>query len=111
MDEIGKVKRVRRNDSDWGCKIKVLHKGRVNKNDEFYTLRKDVDEELQYYTDYFKDKIVYCNCDFYDKSAFVQYFIDNFERLQLKRIIATGYISDGRGKVFDMTVNKPFTAI
>lgn len=53
------------------------------KFDEYYTQYSDIEEELQYYTEYFKDKIVYCNCDS-ENSNFVKYFRNNFERLGLK---------------------------
>lgn len=41
---------------------------------------------------------MYCNCDG-KESAFVQYFIDNFERLGLKKLIATKYVKGGRGEM------------
>lgn len=53
------------------------------KFDEYYTQYEDIEKELQYYTEYFKDKIVYCNCDS-ENSNFVKYFRNNFERLGLK---------------------------
>ena len=31
------------------------------KNDEFYTTLSDIENELKYYKDEFKDKVVYCN--------------------------------------------------
>ena len=33
------------------------------KNDEFYTLLADIERELRYYKNHFKDKTVLCNCD------------------------------------------------
>ena len=55
------------------------------KNNEFYTRYKDIQEELQHYPKFFKDKIVYCNCDD-PTSNFVKYFLNNFEQLQLKKL-------------------------
>lgn len=69
-----------------------LHAAHKNKNDEFYTLYKDVENELQHYEHHFKGKVVYCNCDNPDKSAFWKYFHLNFARLGLKKLIATHYI-------------------
>ena len=51
-----------------------------NKNDEFYTLYKDIEKELQHYEDQLKGKTIYCNCDTVD-SNFVKYFLDNKDRL------------------------------
>lgn len=62
------------------------------KRDEFYTLYDDIDLELDNHRDYFEGKVVYCNCDDPTESNFVKYFIDNFEPLGLKRLIATHYI-------------------
>lgn len=73
---------------------KCLHRARKVKNDEFYTLREDIDAELQHYEDYFEGKSVYCNCDDYRKSNFAKYFTDNFDRLGLKRLEITGYGGD-----------------
>ena len=40
-----------------------LHKAKKEKNDEFYTLLSDIEKEMVWYKDFFKDKVVYCNCD------------------------------------------------
>lgn len=40
-----------------------LTTARVEKNDEFYTQLVDIEKEMQYYTDYLRDKVVYVNCD------------------------------------------------
>ena len=61
------------------------------KNDEFYTQLSDIQAEISHYTDKFKDKIVFCNCDDPFESNFVKYFLMNFNRLGLKELIATGY--------------------
>ncbi|WP_164201753.1 adenine-specific methyltransferase EcoRI family protein [[Micrococcus luteus] ATCC 49442] len=75
----------------------LLHKAKKNKNDEFYTQRVDIERELQHYTSQYIDKVVYCNCDDPAVSNFFAYFYENFERLGLKKLIATGYINDERG--------------
>jgi hypothetical protein len=55
---------------------KNLNVAKKQKNDEFYTLYEDVEAELSHYTQYFHDKLIYCNCDT-DDSAFVKYFKNN----------------------------------
>lgn len=59
------------------------------KNDEFYTRLEDIEKELTNYKEYFKDKIIYCNCDDVEHSNFYKYFKDNFNKLGIKKIIAT----------------------
>lgn len=66
-----------------------LNKAKKVKNDEFYTLYSDIARELAHYQQHFKDKIVYCNCDNPEKSAFWRYFHINFSAMGLKKLIAT----------------------
>ena len=40
-----------------------LHNAKTTKNDEFYTRLEDIENELKYYKEHFKGKVVYCNCD------------------------------------------------
>lgn len=68
-----------------------LRKAKREKNDEFYTQLVDIEKELQYYTEHFRNKIVYCNCDNPEQSNFWRYFHKNFTELGLKKIIATYY--------------------
>ncbi|WP_261665268.1 adenine-specific methyltransferase EcoRI family protein [Deinococcus sp. Marseille-Q6407] len=84
-----------------------LTEAKKNKKDEFYTQRVDIDRELQYYEGQFKGRTVYCNTDHPKKSNFVRYFLDNFTRLGLRRLIATGYAVDGSncGTYFSYTGN------
>jgi hypothetical protein len=58
-----------------------LHKANKEKKDEFYTQLSDIEKELKYYKDYFKNKIVYCNCDDPYESNFFKYFAMNFNFL------------------------------
>lgn len=69
-----------------------LSAARRNKNDEFYTLLPDIENELKWYKDHFKDKVVYCNCDDPSRSNFVSFFKAKFETYGLKKLIATHYI-------------------
>lgn len=74
-----------------------LHKAKKARNDEFYTMLSDIENELKHYRDHFKGKVVYCNCDDARESNFFKYFSMNFEFLGLKKLISTGYKKDGRG--------------
>lgn len=71
-----------------------LHKAKTAKNDEFYTRIEDINEELKHYSDHFREKIVLCNCDDPEWSNFWRYFHLEFERLGLKKLIATHYEPD-----------------
>jgi len=68
-----------------------LNRAKRVKQDEFYTQRSDIDNELKHYKDHFKGKVVYCNCDDPYVSNFFKYFAYNFEHLGLKKLIATCY--------------------
>lgn len=70
---------------------KNLQEAKKNKKDEFYTQLSDIERELKYYKQHFKDKVVYCNCDDPRVSNFFHYFSYNFEKLGLKKLIATCY--------------------
>lgn len=65
------------------------------KNDEFYTqfsdIQKEIEAYLEYDTDTFRGKVVYCNCDDPFESNFFRYFVLNFKRLGLKRLVTTSY--------------------
>lgn len=70
-----------------------LHKANKAKKDEFYTQLSDIENELKHYKDYFKGKVVLCNCDDPRVSNFFTYFSLNFEKLGLKKLITTCYKS------------------
>ena len=74
-----------------------LHSAKKAKNDEFYTQLSDIEKEMAHYKDFFKGKIVYCNCDDARESNFFKFFSNNFESLGLKKLITTGYKADGKG--------------
>ena len=76
-----------------------LHTAKTAKRDEFYTMLTDIEKEMRYYKDFFKGKVVYCNCDDARESNFFKYFSLNFEFLGLKKLITTGYKADGKGVV------------
>lgn len=72
-----------------------LSKAKNAKNDEFYTQYGDIQKELEAYLEYdadtFRGKVVYCNADDPYESNFFRYFVLNFDRLGLKRLITTSY--------------------
>ena len=61
------------------------------KKDEFYTRLTDIEKELRHYRAHFKGKTILCNCDDPFESNFFKYFVLNFNRLGLKKVIATCY--------------------
>lgn len=70
-----------------------LKNANKNKKDEFYTQLQDIERELKFYKNQFKNKVVYCNCDDPRVSNFFKYFYLNFEHLGLKKLITTCYKS------------------
>ncbi len=72
-----------------------LTKAKAAKNDEFYTQYQDIQKEVEAYFEYdpdtFRGKTVYCNCDDPYESNFFRYFVLNFKRLGLKRLMTTSY--------------------
>ena len=88
------------------------------KNDEFYTQLTDIEKEMRYYRKHFRGKTVFCNCDDPYESNFFKYFVLNFNRLGLKKLIATCYAgSPISGSLFDASEitagdkDKPYKAI
>lgn len=90
---------------------KNLHKANKVRNDEFYTLLSDIEKELKYYKDQFRDKVVYCNCDDPFESNFFKYFAANFNALGLKKLITTSYVKSpivgGQLPLFEVEGLKP----
>ena len=72
-------------------KNKSLADAKKNKQDEFYTQLSDIEKELRHYKEHFEGKTVLCNCDDPRVSNFFKYFVLNFKRLGLKKLIATCY--------------------
>ena len=71
-----------------------LTNAKRNKSDEFYTQYSTIEDELKHYEKHFHGKTVYCNCDDPHTSNFFRYFILNFNRLHLSRLICTCYNGD-----------------
>ena len=70
---------------------KDLAQAKDAKKDEFYTQLTDIEKELRHYTEYFRDKVVFCNCDDPYESNFFKYFALMFNKLGLNKLIATCY--------------------
>ena len=68
-----------------------LHAAKRAKNDEFYTQLTDIEKEMRHYWPHFKGKVVLCNCDDPFESNFFKYFVLNFNKLGLRKLIATCY--------------------
>lgn len=100
---------VPRNDVGEGLTITTRNRdfrlARQAKKDEFYTSMRDIELELQHYESYFEDKVVYCNCDDPLASNFFGFFVNNFEKLGLKKLIATSY----RGEKYDQGIYAEYT--
>lgn len=73
---------------------KTLRDAKRAKKDEFYTILSDIEKELKHYKIHFKDTVVLCNCDDPRVSNFFKYFLNNFDKLRLKELIATCYQND-----------------
>lgn len=91
------------------------------KKDEFYTQLTDIEKEMRYYRAHFKGKTVFCNCDDPFESNFFKYFVLNFNKLELKKLIATCYatspIANQQLTLFDIiggeeeNRDKPYKAV
>ena len=102
-------------------KERLLNAAAKAKKDEFYTQLTDIEKEMRYYRKHFKGKTVLCNCDDPFESNFFKYFVLNFNRLGLKKLIATCYatspIAGHQLSLFDVVGgdeeqrNKPYKAV
>lgn len=69
-----------------------LQRAKDSKRDEFYTRYEDIETECNRYKEYFINKIIYLNCDDSpEKSNFFKFFVNNFDNLSLKKLIATHF--------------------
>lgn len=73
------------------AKNEALGKAKDAKQDEFYTQLSDIENELRHYRPHFRGKTVLCNCDDPYESNFFKYFALNFNKLKLKKLVATCY--------------------
>ena len=99
---------------------KSLNAAAQAKQDEFYTQLSDIEKELRHYKHHFQGKTVFCNCDDPYESNFFKYFVLNFNKLGLKKLMATCYagspISGTQLSISDVIdthgiLNTPYKAI
>ncbi|MDI9348789.1 MAG: adenine-specific methyltransferase EcoRI family protein [Candidatus Symbiobacter sp.] len=76
----------------------TLSRAKKAKQDEFYTQLIDIENELRHYTAHFRNKIVLCNCDDPYESNFFKYFVQQFNILGLKKLIAISYKGSPMGR-------------
>ena len=78
------------------AKNKNLNSAAKAKNDEFYTQKSDIENELKHYKEFFRDKVIFCNCDDPYESEFFKYFA--------KRLIneVQDWNGDGRKDLLDV---------
>lgn len=81
-----------------------LRKAKTAKQDEFYTQRSDIENELHHYAEHFRDKVVYCNCDDPVSSEFWRFFVRNFKPWGLKKLIATHYEPDEKNYSYSLEI-------
>jgi hypothetical protein len=79
-----------------------LNNAKKGKQDEFYTQLTDIEKELKHYKEYLKGKVVFCNCDDPQESDFWKYFSLNFDKLKLKKLISTHYVTSGQSYKLEM---------
>ena len=75
-----------------------LNNARKSKMDEFFTEYQTIEKELINYIPFFENKVIYCNCDNYKTSSFFRFFVDNFEKFKIKKLICT-WIDDKHGGI------------
>ena len=82
-----------------------LHSAKRAKNDEFYTLLSDIENELKYYKKHFEGAVICCPCDETisedgtKETMFLKHFIMSVNEYNWKRLICIGYEEDGRAIV------------
>ncbi len=77
-----------------------LTTAKSTKNDEFYTQYADIEKEMTAYLEYdsevFKDKTILLPCDDPEWSNFTKWFVLNFTKIGLKKLISTSYAFDSK---------------
>lgn len=70
----------------------ILNKAKYSNNtDEWYTDYKTIEKEVIHYESQFNGKKILCNCDDPYESAFAKYFLKNFNKLELKKLVCISY--------------------
>ena len=74
-----------------------LENAKHQKNNEFYTMMSDVEEECFKYKSYYRGKSIFCNCNDGLDSNFFKYFMKNFDAFGLTRLVGISYEENGQG--------------
>lgn len=70
-------------------KNRALNRAKFAKNDEYYTLMKDVIQHVEVFKkEWYKDKIIYCPFSS-EESNFVKYFKEHGDELGIKELMFT----------------------
>lgn len=69
-----------------------LNNAFLAEDDEFYTQYADIEKLMLAQLPKFENKVIYCNCDNYKVSNFYKFFKSNFQKLKLKKLIASEYV-------------------
>lgn len=77
-----------------------MNNAKNSKKNEFYTRYEDIEKEMNAYVEYnhevFKDKVILLPCDDPEWSNFTKYFVANFNRFGLKKLISTSYAYESK---------------
>lgn len=72
-----------------------LSAAKIIQNDEFYTQYSEIESEINAYIEYnpdvFRNKTILLPCDDPEWSNFTKYFVANFKKFGLKKLISTSY--------------------
>lgn len=91
-----------------------LKKAKKAKIDNFFTLYETIEEEINFYYCYnpevFKNKTILCPCNDGANSNFTKFFVDNFKKFGLKKLIGVSYSDekDTLENINNIELNSPF---
>ena len=83
----------------------ALNRAFMNRKDEFYTMYEDVEKEMLLHADQFVGRTVLCNCDDPFEYAFFRFFVINFNKLGLSKLISTCYSPSSLSKTINTCQN------
>lgn len=92
----------------------ALINAKKEKSDNFFTLYETIEEEINFYYCYnpevFKNKTVLCPCNDGANSNFTKFFVDNFKKFGLKKLIGVSYSDekDNLENINNIELNSPF---
>lgn len=79
---------------------KRMNKAKNEKKNEFYTRYEDIEREMNAYVEYnhdvFKNKTILLPCDDPEWSNFTKYFVANFNRFGLRKLVSTSYAFESK---------------